>query len=92
MPFHSLVLCQKHSHQQDTGFLFSTSLPALVICALFDERHSDRYAVISYCGFSFFKRDSPGTSATGSWRTLEFGHGGPSGSRIRKASVEVQGF
>lgn len=59
MPSPSSALCQKHSQQQDTGSLFPTSLPALVICALFGERHSDRCVVISHCGFSFFLREIP---------------------------------
>ena len=33
------------------GFLFSTYWPALVICCLFDNSHSDRCEVISHCGF-----------------------------------------
>ena len=32
-------------------FPFPTSLPTLVICVLFDDSHSDRYEVISHCGF-----------------------------------------
>ena len=32
-------------------FPFSTSLPAFVICDLFDDSHSDRYKVIPHCGF-----------------------------------------
>ena len=33
------------------GFLFSTSLPTFVICGLFGDSPSDRYEVISHCGF-----------------------------------------
>ena len=32
-------------------FPCSTSLPALVICSLLDNRHPDRCEVISHCGF-----------------------------------------
>ena len=32
---------------------FSTPLPTLLICCLFDNSHPDRYEVISYCGFDF---------------------------------------
>ena len=35
---------------EQKGFLFSTSSP-FVICGLFDDSHSDRYEVISHCGF-----------------------------------------
>ena len=31
---------------------FSTSSSAFVICILFDNSHSDMYAVISHCGFN----------------------------------------
>ena len=31
--------------------LFSLSLPAFVVCRLFDDGHSDRYGVISHCCF-----------------------------------------
>ena len=37
-----------HSHQQ-----FSTSSPTLANSCLFDNSHSDRYEVISHCGFNF---------------------------------------
>ena len=40
-----------HSHQQDS--LFFTSLATLVICRLFDDRHSDRCEVVSHCDFDF---------------------------------------
>ena len=33
------------------GSLFSTFLPTLVICRLFNDGHSDRYEVIHHCGF-----------------------------------------
>ena len=33
------------------GSLLSTSSPAYVICRLSDESHSDRYEVMSPCGF-----------------------------------------
>ena len=33
------------------GFVFSTSLPTLVISYLLDDRHSNRYEVRSHCGF-----------------------------------------
>ena len=33
------------------GSLFSISLPTCVISGLFDNSHSDRYKVVSYCGF-----------------------------------------
>ena len=36
-------------HQECRGF--STSSPALVMCGLFDDGHSDRCVVISHCGF-----------------------------------------
>ena len=31
--------------------LFSTALPKLIICDLFNDSHSDRCEVISYCSF-----------------------------------------
>ena len=34
------------------GSPFSTSLPALVVCWLIDESHSDRCEMISHCGFN----------------------------------------
>ena len=39
------------------GFLFSTSLPVFVICGLFDDSYSDRYEVISHCGFDLHFSD-----------------------------------
>ena len=33
------------------GSLFSISLPAMVICGLFDDSHSDRNAMITHCSF-----------------------------------------
>ena len=41
-----------HSHQQYTRVPFLHILPTLVICVLFDDSHSDRCEVISYCGFN----------------------------------------
>ena len=34
------------------GFFFSTSLPTYVTCGFFDDSHSDRYEMISHCGFN----------------------------------------
>ena len=40
------------SHQQCTRVpFFSTSSPTLVICCLFDDKHSARCEVIPHCGF-----------------------------------------
>ena len=39
------------------GSLFSTSLPAFVICGLFDDSHFDRGEVISHCGFNLHFSD-----------------------------------
>ena len=39
------------------GSLFSTSLPTLVSCVLFVCSHSDRYEVISHCGFTLHFSD-----------------------------------
>ena len=36
---------------------FYTSLAALVVCRFIDDRHSDRYKVISHCGFNFHFSD-----------------------------------
>ena len=36
---------------ENEGSLFSTSSPTFVICVLFGDSHSDRYEVISHCGF-----------------------------------------
>ena len=33
------------------GCLFFTSLPALIICYLFDDSHSDRCEAVCHCGF-----------------------------------------
>ena len=41
-----------HSHQQYTRVPFLHILPTFVICVLFDDSHSDRCEVISYCGFN----------------------------------------
>ena len=35
------------------GSFFSTSLPTLAICVLFDDSHSNRCEGISHCGFDF---------------------------------------
>ena len=42
-----------HFYQQFTRVVFSTSLPAFVICYLFDNSCSSRCEVISHCGFDF---------------------------------------
>ena len=39
------------------GSLFSTSSPTFVICVVFDDSHSDRYEVISHCGFDLHFSD-----------------------------------
>ena len=36
------------------GFLFSRTLPILVICYLFDGRHSNKYEMISHCGCDLY--------------------------------------
>ena len=36
----------------EKGFFFSTSLPTYVTCGFFDDSHSDRYEMISHCGFN----------------------------------------
>ena len=41
-------------HQQCTGFTFSTSLPTLIICYIFDNSHSYRCEVICHYTFFFF--------------------------------------
>ena len=35
------------------GSLFSRFLPAVVVCWFIDNSHSDRYKVVSHCGFNF---------------------------------------
>ena len=41
-----IYICTKGAQ----GFLFSTSLPTLVIFCLSDNGHSDRYKVMPHCG------------------------------------------
>ena len=36
------------------GSLFSISLPTCVISGLFDNSHSDKYKLVSYCGFHLY--------------------------------------
>jgi len=36
------------------GFLFSTSLPAFVICCHLDNSHSNKYEMIPHCGFDLY--------------------------------------
>ena len=46
--------CTLHFHQQRTSFpspLFILSLPMFVICALFDDSHSDRCKAMPHCDF-----------------------------------------
>ena len=40
------------------GSLFFTSSPILIICYLFDDRHPDRYKVLSHFGFNIHLADS----------------------------------
>ena len=47
-----------HSHQQSTKVpFFPTSLPAFVICGLFDDSHTDRCEVIPHCSFDLHFSD-----------------------------------
>ena len=51
---HTVLHCgcaNLQSHRYARGFLFSTFLPTLVICCLFDNSHPDRCGMISHCDF-----------------------------------------
>ena len=50
MPFSTVTATICIPTKSVEGFLF---LSAFVICVLFDDSHSDRCEVISYCGFDF---------------------------------------
>ena len=52
IPFSIVWLCQfTVPPAMQEGFLISTPSPALVVCRLFDDGHSDWYDVVSHCSF-----------------------------------------